>query len=115
MDIAVKRARDLIFYFVREYTVAFLLLAIILFMSIARPDTFFRLSNFMNVIRVSSIVGIIACGMTFVLIYSGFDLSVGMIMSFSGVICVLAYEPLGPFLLFPWRCWQVFCWARLTA
>jgi len=87
-------------YFSREYTVALMLLGIFLLMSVLRPATFLQLNNIMNVIRVVSIIGIMACGMTCVMIFSGFDLSIGMIMSFSGVMFVLCYEVLGPFLAF---------------
>ena len=70
-----------------EYTVAPILIAIFIIMSIA-TDTFLTASNLANMIRVASIIGIMACGMTFLMIYTGVDLSVGMSMSFVGLLGV---------------------------
>ncbi len=47
---------------------------------------FFTLSNILNVLRQSSINGIIAVGMTLVILTAGIDLSVGSVLAFSGVI-----------------------------
>ena len=47
---------------------------------------FLTLSNLLNIVEQSSIISIIAVGMTFVIISSGIDLSVGSILAFSGVI-----------------------------
>jgi ribose transport system permease protein len=41
-----------------------------------------------NVVRQSSIIGIIACGMTFVIISGNFDLSVGSVCGFAGAMAV---------------------------
>lgn len=47
--------------------------------------SFFQPSNMLNVGRQSAIVGIIAVGMTFVILTGGIDLSVGSILALSGV------------------------------
>lgn len=47
---------------------------------------FFTISNLLNVAQQTSINGIIAVGMTFVIITAGIDLSVGSIVAFSGVV-----------------------------
>lgn len=47
---------------------------------------FFSLQNFENLLRQSSYIGIIAVGMTFVLLTGGIDLSVGAIMYVAAVI-----------------------------
>ncbi|TQS73627.1 ribose ABC transporter permease [Rhodobacteraceae bacterium] len=49
-------------------------------------DNFFSVSNIMNVLRQVSIVGILAVGMTFVILTGGIDLSVGAVMALSGTI-----------------------------
>lgn len=49
-------------------------------------DNFFQLSNIMNVLRQVSIVGILAVGMTFVILTGGIDLSVGAVMALAGTI-----------------------------
>jgi ribose transport system permease protein len=57
--------------------------------------TFLTSDNIANVIRVASINGIMACGMTFLLIYSGFDLSIGMNMSFAGLLGIMLQTSIG--------------------
>ncbi len=47
--------------------------------------TFIKFSNLMNIAKQISINGILATGMTFVIISGGIDLSVGAIAAFSGV------------------------------
>jgi ribose transport system permease protein len=47
---------------------------------------FFTVSNILNIAQQTSINGIIAVGMTFVIISAGIDLSVGSIVAFSGVV-----------------------------
>ncbi|QTL99707.1 ribose ABC transporter permease [Iocasia frigidifontis] len=49
-------------------------------------DKFLTYSNMINVLRQISINGVIAAGMTFVILTSGIDLSVGSVMAFSGTI-----------------------------
>ena len=76
-----------IVYFFKEYTVSVIIIAIFITMSII-TDTFLTANNLANMIRVASIIGIMACGMTFLMIYTGFDLSIGMIMSLIGLLGV---------------------------
>ncbi|TNJ46860.1 ABC transporter permease [Phaeobacter sp. B1627] len=49
-------------------------------------ENFFSVSNIMNVLRQVSIIGILAVGMTFVILTGGIDLSVGAVMALSGTI-----------------------------
>ena len=49
------------------------------------PDTFLTLANFRNVLGSASASGIIAAGMTFVIITAGIDLSVGSMLAFCGM------------------------------
>ena len=60
----------------------FLVCAILAFLS----PFFFTWNNILNVIRQSSIIGIMAVGMTFVILTGGIDLSVGSVMAVSGMI-----------------------------
>ncbi|TVR05536.1 MAG: ABC transporter permease [Spirochaetaceae bacterium] len=62
---------------------AFLLICIIL--AILSP-VFLRWNNILNVIRQSSIYGVMAVGMTFVILSGGIDLSVGSVLALSGII-----------------------------
>lgn len=49
-------------------------------------DNFFSLNNIMNVLRQVSVVGILAVGMTFVILTGGIDLSVGAVMALVGTL-----------------------------
>ena len=49
-------------------------------------DNFFTLNNILNVLRQVSVVGILAVGMTFVILTGGIDLSVGAVMALSGTL-----------------------------
>ncbi len=62
-----------------------LCLAMILF-----TDRFLSSTNLINVARQISINAIIAVGMTFVILTSGIDLSVGAVMAFSGTVMAAA-------------------------
>lgn len=69
---------------------AFLILVIVL---AATSPSFLTLQNILNVLRQSSIIGIIAIGMTFVIIKGGIDLSVGSILGFSAVVATSFAHP----------------------
>lgn len=49
-------------------------------------SSFFTVPNLLNVLRQTSINGVIAAGMTFVILTGGIDLSVGSILAFSGAV-----------------------------
>ncbi|GLK65595.1 ribose ABC transporter permease [Paracoccus kondratievae] len=49
-------------------------------------DNFFTLNNILNVLRQVSVVGILAVGMTFVILTGGIDLSVGAVMALVGTL-----------------------------
>jgi len=52
-------------------------------------DVFFTDDNFFNVTRNFSFIGILALGMTAVIITRGIDLSVGSIVGVSGIVCAM--------------------------
>ncbi len=52
----------------------------------ALNPVFFNPLNILNVIRQVSIIGVIAVGMTFVILLGGIDLSVGSVVAFTGII-----------------------------
>ena len=62
------------------------LLLIIIILSLLQPHTFLTLQNFLNVLRRSSVYGIIAVGMTFVIVSGGIDLSVGSMLALAAMI-----------------------------
>lgn len=63
--------------------IAFAILFIILSIS---SESFLTTTNIMNILRQVSIIGIVAIGMSFVIITGGIDLSVGSIMALSAVV-----------------------------
>ncbi len=69
--------------------IAFVLVCVIL--AILSP-VFLRWNNILNVIRQSSIIGIMAVGVTFVILTGGIDLSVGSVMAASGMIAAGAMQ-----------------------
>ncbi|MDR2551945.1 MAG: ABC transporter permease [Treponema sp.] len=69
----------------RKYGIAIVLIFMVIFLSIVKP-AFIGANNIFNVLTQSCIFGIMALGMTFVIISKGIDLSVGSVLAFSGVI-----------------------------
>jgi ribose transport system permease protein len=73
------------------------LIALIAFFAIASPH-FMQWSNFKGIFLATSVVGILAMGVTFVIITAGIDLSVGTVMTFSAVMTGVFITNLG----IPW-------------
>ena len=61
------------------------LLALVIVLGLIAPG-FFSIGNFLDVTRVVSIIGIMAVGMTFVILTGGIDLSVGSTFALAGAI-----------------------------
>jgi ribose transport system permease protein len=57
--------------------------------------------NIMGVVRSSAILGVMALGVTFVVISGNLDLSVGSMMSFSTIVVLDLHDKLGPTLAIP--------------
>ena len=70
------------------------LLAICVVLAIVRPS-FISYQNLFNLLRSCSITGIVAIGMTFVIITGGIDLSVGSVVGFSSVLCGVFMKEMG--------------------
>src|SRR5690606_39608087 len=70
--------------------VAFLLICLLL--SLLTPN-FFSLQNITIVLRQVSINGILAVGVTFVIIAGGIDLSLGSVVALAGVVGALFAHP----------------------
>ena len=62
------------------------LLVLIIIVTILSPS-FLSTKNIFNILRQTSVNGIIATGMTFVILTGGIDLSVGSILAISGAVC----------------------------
>src|ERR1700722_12094955 len=70
---------------VRRQGVLIVFILLVAFMFVA-TSTFGTAQNLMNVLLQNSIIGIIACGMTFAIILGGFDLSVGSVTALASVV-----------------------------
>lgn len=53
-------------------------------------DRFTNISNILTIVRLASVTGVLAIGMTFVIIAGGIDLSVGSVLGLSSVVATLA-------------------------
>ena len=54
--------------------------------AILEPDVFPTSDNILNVLRQSSVIGVLAIGMTFVIATAGIDLSVGSVVAAAAVV-----------------------------
>lgn len=72
-------------YQVNIYRSVFILLTICIFATFLSPD-FLSITNLFNVLKQITIAGIVGCGMTFVILTGGIDLSVGSIVGLAGVL-----------------------------
>ncbi len=72
--------------FVKKYAIIGILLLFIVALALLTGGNFLQPQNLVNVIRQVSAIGIIAVGMTFVIIAKGIDLSVGSILGLSAVV-----------------------------
>ncbi|MEV0252483.1 ABC transporter permease [Nocardia sp. NPDC050712] len=72
------------------------LIGLCLVFSILRPDAFPTRFTFQTLLIETSVLLVLSVGMTFVIITSGIDLSVGMVLIFAGVIGAKTMEWLSP-------------------
>ena len=69
----------------KKYNLLFLLVLFILVSTILSPD-FLTANNLLNMLQQCAVPGIIAIGMTLVIILGGIDLSVGAVAALSGMV-----------------------------
>ncbi len=89
----------------KDYSIVVVFIAILLICGLVAPR-FLRPNNLLNILRNTSIVGIIALGMTFVIIAGGIDLSSGPVLATSGAALIFlqkmvneAGEPAMPLII----------------
>ena len=75
----------------RELGVICVLIALIILLTLARP-VFISPTNFINVVRQTVQIGIMAVGMTFLIISGEMDLSVGSIFGTTGMLAATLYK-----------------------
>jgi ribose/xylose/arabinose/galactoside ABC-type transport system permease subunit/ABC-type sugar transport system substrate-binding protein len=99
METATKNRFDA-FAFLSRYGIYFALVLLVIVLSITSPP-FRSLSNIENILQQISVNGIIAIGMTLVIITAGIDLSVGSVLALSAVVAASFAHPDTPSLLVP--------------
>ena len=72
-----------------------LIAVVVVVMTITNPTTFPTFGNGAVVLLDTAQTGILACGMMVLMIAGMFDLSIGGIMAFSGIIAGLAAKDMG--------------------
>ncbi|MBY7142821.1 ABC transporter permease [Virgibacillus sp. NKC19-3] len=77
-----------------EYSVVIAFLILFILSSIMSPR-FLELSNLMNILMQVSIIGVVALGMTMVMLSGGIDLSVGSVLALVGVFTVITLNASG--------------------
>ena len=88
--------------FLKKYAIIGILLLFVILLSFLTKGTFLQPQNLINVIRQVAAIGIIATGMTFVIIINGIDLSVGSIVAVSAVVSTsLAQTPEASVIMYP--------------
>lgn len=79
--------------FTQKYGILLILIGMCIVFAILSP-AFLSKSNVLNILNQTAIWGIMALGMTFVIIAKGIDLSVGSVLAFSGLVAAsLAQVP----------------------
>ncbi|CTQ57973.1 Ribose transport system permease protein RbsC [Roseibium album] len=72
-------------------------------------ERFLAPDNIMGVVRSSAILGVMALGVTFVVISGNLDLSVGSMMSFATIVVLDLHDQIGPALAIPSMYAMVLC------
>ena len=74
-----------VFGFVARFAPTLFLIALMALFAVVEPR-FLSSINLFNVMRQVSITGLLAIGMTFVILTAGIDLSVGSLLAFAGLV-----------------------------
>ncbi|MEF3049103.1 ABC transporter permease [Pseudotabrizicola sp. L79] len=92
-----------------------ILIAFAVFMiafTVANPK-FLSVDNVFSVVRSSAILGVMALGVSFVVISGNLDLSVGSMMSFSTIVVLDLHDKIGPLLAIPTMFGMTLCLGAL--
>ena len=75
------------------------MILVIVIAAILKDTQFFQLQNIINILRSNSVIGIIAMGMTLVIISGGIDLSVGSVMVMAAAVSITVSNLTGSVLM----------------
>ncbi|WP_072524419.1 ABC transporter permease [Clostridium sp. Marseille-P3244] len=93
---------DKIGYYAKKFVAQILLVIIIIIFAVMEPSTFFTLDNLLTIVRQVATMGMVALGVSFLMLTGNLDFSVGKIYAFAGVLCALLYQkgvPIWPAVL----------------
>jgi len=90
-----KLNKEKIKYIIMQQGLILAFIVLIVFISFS-TDRFFTTDNIILIFRQVAIIGIIAIGMTYVLISGNIDLSVGSLVSLTAVVVVDLHDKIGP-------------------
>ena len=74
----------------KDFGILIVFVVLVIALSIISGGTFSTSRNFINILKQTSVNGILAMGMAFVIISDGIDLSVGSIVALSGVVSCMS-------------------------
>lgn len=69
-----------------------LLVIIVVIFAAIKPETFFTIDNLLTIVRQVATMGLVALGVSFLMLTGNLDFSVGKVYAFAGVICALLYQ-----------------------
>jgi ribose transport system permease protein len=85
-ELTLGRRRRAALTFISRYGTIIGLLAMIVFFTVNAPGTFLSRANLLNILSQASLTAIISAGLTFTLVVGEFDLSIGNVASFIGLV-----------------------------
>ena len=71
------------------------LIVLMVIFSVLKPDSFFTTDNIIGILQSTTVIGVLAIASTFIIITSGIDLSVGVLMTFCAVMAGVLMVNLG--------------------
>src|ERR1700719_4320493 len=105
--IAASRHFDVVGW-LRRYGTSLFLAALILFFALEN-SRFLSVRNITNILTEVSIYGIIAVGMTFVILTGGVDLAVGSLLAFAAMCAAVLVQAMGMTFAMSWLVALVVC------
>jgi len=76
----------------REFGIFIAFFTLVIVLMIISPNAFAKPRNLINILKQASVNGILSCGMMFVIISGGIDLSAGSTIALSGVVAALCAQ-----------------------
>ena len=85
----------------KNYGIFVVFIVLVIILMILSPNAFAKPRNLINVVKQASINGVLACGMMFVIIAGGIDLSAGSVVALSGVVAAYLAQMQGLPIILP--------------